>query len=183
MVSEEAARRALESAGVPSVISKLNISKTFANSELLTKVFTQPTSLLMAATQLGPRLRELIILRVAWLNRCEYEWVQHYGFSKAIGLSDDDIAGVKAWERHPGFDQSDRAVLELTDALAGGEAVSEELWRRLVDSLGGEIQAVEAAAIAGAWTLVAYMIKTADVPIEEGQPSWPPDGSAPGPKP
>lgn len=179
LLPEEAARRALEDAGVPRMISNLNISKAIANSPLLTRVVTQPTALLMAGSALAPRLRELIILRVAWLNRCEYEWAQHYRFSRATGLNDEEIEAVRNWREADVFEEAARCVLELTDALAARQAVSDELWRRLVDALGGEVEAVEAAAVAGAWTMVAYVLKAAAVPLEGNQAPWPPDGREP----
>lgn len=179
LLPEDAARRILEDTGVPAVISNLNISRALANSELLTKVVTQPTSLLMARAALEPRLREMIILRVAWLNRCEYEWVQHYGFSKAVGLSDEEITALREWRESPLLGEADRAVLELTDVLTARQGVPDDLWQRLVSTLGGGTEALEAAAIAGAWTMVAYVLKAAAVPVEEGRPVWPPDGRRP----
>jgi AhpD family alkylhydroperoxidase len=179
LLSEDEAATALEEAGIPPVIANLNISRALANSGLLTRVVTRPTSQLMARASLAPRLRELIILRVAWLNRCEYEWVQHYRFSKAVGVSDSEIEAVRDWRISDRLDEAGRAVLELTDVLISREEVSEDLWQRLVKVLGGEVEALEAAAIAGAWTMVAFILKTAAVPIEEGQPSWPPDGLRP----
>ncbi|MER3396527.1 MAG: hypothetical protein C4318_06440 [Acidimicrobiia bacterium] len=179
LLTEEEARRALEKAGVPTVISSLNISRALANSDLLIKIATQPTSLLMTQAEIEPRLRELIILRTAWNNACEYEWTQHYHFARALGVSDDEIMAVKNWQSSDLFDEDATAVLELSDTLAKGNSVDDDVWGSLVSALGGEMLALEAAAIAGAWTMVAYVLKAARIPLEEGQPVWPPDGTKP----
>ncbi len=175
----EDTKEVLQAAGVPAVVANLNISRALANSELLAKVVFQPTARLMTESSLPPRLRELVILRVAWLNGCEYEWTQHYRFSKAVGLDDEKVAAVRSWRESDCFEADERAVLEMTDTLWGGSPVPEELWQRLVEALDGSKAVLEAAAVAGAWTMVAYLLKTAAVPLEEGQPSWPPDGVPP----
>ncbi len=179
LLSVEDTREALRGARVPEVVANLNISRALASFDLLAKVAFQPTARLMAESSLPPRLRELVILRIAWLNGCEYEWAQHYRFSKTVGLDDEVIAAVRRWQDSDRFEGAERAVLALTDTLWEGSQVGDELWERLVETLGGKQAALEAAAVAGAWTMVAYLLKTAAVPLEEGQPSWPPDGVSP----
>ena len=45
--------------------------------------------------RLPARDRELMILRVGWRCRAEYEWAQHVPIGRAAGLSDDEIERVK----------------------------------------------------------------------------------------
>ena len=46
---------------------------------------------LLSRTDLDPHLRELIILRIAAKEEAEYQWVQHEGISKEIGIDDEQI--------------------------------------------------------------------------------------------
>src|SRR5688572_28663152 len=45
---------------------------------------------------LGPRERELAILRIGYLCRSEYEWGQHAVIGRGVGLTDDEIRRVIA---------------------------------------------------------------------------------------
>src|ERR1700733_9296849 len=40
--------------------------------------------------------RELLILRIGWLNQAEYEWAQHVEIARREGISEAEIEGVKA---------------------------------------------------------------------------------------
>lgn len=59
-------------------------------------------SRLMPYGKLPGREREMIILRVAWLCRCRYEWGQHIEIGLRNGLKDMDIVhiskGAKAFK-------------------------------------------------------------------------------------
>ncbi len=49
---------------------------------------------LLSRTDLDPHLRELVILRVAAKEEAEYQWVQHEGISKEIGIDEEQIEAV-----------------------------------------------------------------------------------------
>ena len=44
-------------------------------------------------SKLDPRLRELAILQVGWMERSEYEFTHHVKIGKEFGVTDEDIAG------------------------------------------------------------------------------------------
>src|SRR5689334_3398028 len=50
-------------------------------------------------TSLDPRLRELVILRIAILNRAPYEFTAHVPHGRKAGLSDAQIESVKSDDR------------------------------------------------------------------------------------
>ncbi|NQX95127.1 MAG: carboxymuconolactone decarboxylase family protein [Erythrobacter sp.] len=47
-------------------------------------------------SKLDPRLRELAILQVGWLERSEYEFTHHVRIGKEFGVTDEDIQGLMA---------------------------------------------------------------------------------------
>jgi len=51
-------------------------------------------SSLMPYGELKRRETELIILRVAWNCRCQYEWAQHKQISQQVGLTEHDLLNV-----------------------------------------------------------------------------------------
>ena len=74
----------------------LNIFRTLAaHPKLLKRWLVFGTHVLYKST-LPARERELVILRTGWLCRSEYEWGQHVIIAQGRGLTDEEIARVKA---------------------------------------------------------------------------------------
>ena len=69
----------------------LNIFRTLAHHPKLMKRWLVFGGYLLARSELPPRDRELVILRVGWLCRAEYEWAQHVVIGRESGLSDEEI--------------------------------------------------------------------------------------------
>jgi alkylhydroperoxidase family enzyme len=46
------------------------------------------------ANTLSPRHRELLILRIGWLCRSEYEWAAHSDVARSIGFSEEDLVRI-----------------------------------------------------------------------------------------
>ena len=66
---------------------------------------------------LVPRERELLILRIGWQCQAEYEWGQHVIFGKEAGLTDEEIARIKAGPDAAGWDPFDATLLRAADEL------------------------------------------------------------------
>ncbi|HEY4402268.1 MAG TPA: carboxymuconolactone decarboxylase family protein [Acidimicrobiia bacterium] len=49
---------------------------------------------LLSTPALPPRLRELMVLRVAWRTRSTYEWVQHVRLAERCGVTPDEIDAI-----------------------------------------------------------------------------------------
>jgi alkylhydroperoxidase family enzyme len=47
-------------------------------------------------SKLDPRLRELAILQVGWMEKSEYEFTHHVKIGKEFGVTDADIRGMMA---------------------------------------------------------------------------------------
>jgi len=94
----------------------LNVYRTLANAE---KVFTgwmQAGQALLASPVLPLRLRELVVLRTAYLMDCPYELGQHRDVARTAGVGTDEINAITSesdWQTGP-FDATELAVLQLT---------------------------------------------------------------------
>jgi 4-carboxymuconolactone decarboxylase len=85
-------------------------------------------------TLVPANLRELMILRVAVLNRAPYEFEAHIPHALKTGVSQPKIDAVREWT--PGatgapFDADESLVLELTDAMTRDIEVSGALMDRV----------------------------------------------------
>ena len=74
-----------------------NVLGLFANHPALAKAFLRYNAYLLGRdSTIPPHTRELVILRVAWRRRCRYEWAQHVRIARRAGVTDAEIAMVRA---------------------------------------------------------------------------------------
>ncbi len=108
-------------------------------------------------------LRELVILRVAVLNRAPYEFEAHRPHADAAGLSPQAIEAVRDARRvtdwPPGADISDRErlVLELTDAMTLDIEVPDALYGRLRAAFDAA-QQLDLVATVAAYNMVSRLL-------------------------
>ncbi|MEU4236921.1 carboxymuconolactone decarboxylase family protein [Actinoplanes sp. NPDC026619] len=110
---------------------------------------------------LDPALRELIILRIAVLNRADYEWTAHEPVARAAGVTDEQLEGVRTGERTP-FTAAQRAALDHTDAMTRGIEVPESVFAALRPHFD-ERGLVELTAVAAAYNMVSRFLVALEV--------------------
>jgi alkylhydroperoxidase family enzyme len=71
-----------------------NLHKLLVNSPDMAKAFNGVGGFIRFKSKLDPRLRELAILQVGWLERSEYEFTHHVKIGKEFGVTDEDIQGI-----------------------------------------------------------------------------------------
>ncbi|WP_250528473.1 carboxymuconolactone decarboxylase family protein [Caballeronia sp. GAWG2-1] len=83
-------------------------------------------------TQIPADLRELIILRVAVLNRATFEFAAHEPHARKAGVSVDKIAAVRTVPaKTADFTDVERLVLELTDHMTREIEVPDAVMQRV----------------------------------------------------
>lgn len=175
----ESKRRAAE-VGIPERMATLSVFRILLQHPPVAKaIYGMLAALLFRENRLAPRLRELMIMRIGWVTGSEYEWTQHWRVAKDLGLSDELILSVRDWQHANGLTEADRAVLQATDDTLTAGAISDETWSRVCDVLETEEERVELVAAIGNWGLFSRLLRSLDVPLEEGIASWPPDGKVP----
>ena len=73
-----------------------NLHKLLVNSPDMARAFNGIGGYIRFKSKLDPRLRELAILQVGWMEKSEYEFTHHVKIGKEFGVTDDDIAGLMA---------------------------------------------------------------------------------------
>jgi AhpD family alkylhydroperoxidase len=119
------------------------------------------THLLMHST-LPPRLRELVILRVAQRRHCAYEWTHHAKMAAHAGLTE---AEIEAAGRGEATGEIELAVLTAVDELDDDSCVSDQTWARLGEHLD-ERQLMDLVFTIGAYCLLAMAFNTFGVTPE-----------------
>jgi AhpD family alkylhydroperoxidase len=88
-------------------------------------------NLLTAVRQRGVlsgALRELVIMRIAILNRAPYEADQHAPIARREGVGEDKLAALAQWQDSAAFGEEERAVLALTDVMTREVQVPEDIF-------------------------------------------------------
>jgi len=73
-----------------------NLHKLLVNSPEMARAFNGIGGYIRFKSKLDPRLRELAILQVGWLEKSEYEFTHHVKIGKEFGVTDADIAALMA---------------------------------------------------------------------------------------
>ncbi|OBF79730.1 carboxymuconolactone decarboxylase [Mycobacterium sp. 852002-51163_SCH5372311] len=174
------AKAAADEAGVPDYMAELSIFQVLLNHPRLARTFNDLLATMLWHGALDSRLRELVIMRIGWLTGCDYEWTQHWRVASGLGVSSEDLLGVRDWQAYNGFGAAERAVLAATDDVVRDGAVSAASWAACERELHCDATVlIELVTAIGAWRMVASMLRSLEVPLEEGVSSWPPDGEAP----
>ncbi|WP_052707420.1 carboxymuconolactone decarboxylase family protein [Streptomyces rubellomurinus] len=113
------------------------------------------------------RDRELMVLRVGYLLQSRYEWAHHVAIGSKAGISEEEIARVPAGPDAAGWSAHDAALLRAVDELRGPDAaLSDRTWQQLSSAYDNE-QLLEVLALIGAYSMLAYILKSCDVPLED----------------
>jgi alkylhydroperoxidase family enzyme len=176
----EEAKAAADEARVPDYMAELSIFQVLLNHPTLARALNDLLATMLWHGRLEPRLRELIIMRIGWLTACDYEWTQHWRVACGLGVPAEDLLAVKEWSTHDGFGGPECAVLAATDEVVRDGAVSPRTWTACERELGSDSAVlIELVTAIGAWLMIASILHSLEVPLEEGVASWPPDGQPP----
>ena len=74
----------------------INLTRLLVNSPGMAKAFHGIGGFIRNKSTLDPRLRELAILQVGWMEKSEYEFTHHVKIGKEFGVTDDDIKAMMA---------------------------------------------------------------------------------------
>jgi len=109
-------------------------------------------------TTLSDGIRELVVMRVAALNGAVYEWQAHSEAAAVAGLSSAQTGALRRADAGDGgFDDLQRAVLALTDAMTDEIKVPAELFSRL-SLMFDSRQLLELVAMVAAYNMVTRLV-------------------------
>ena len=77
------------------------------------------------------RERELLILRISWLRKAEYEFVQHVILGRRAGLTEEELERIQTGPDAPDWNEADADLLRVADDLHADACISPEIWTRL----------------------------------------------------
>jgi 4-carboxymuconolactone decarboxylase len=111
------------------------VSRTFAKYPKLSQRWSPRQNFILRTSRLTPHQREMLILRMGWNCRSEYEWAKHVG---SVGRARDqglDPAKIAEGGSASVWDPLDRALLNASDELYRDGVVSDATWQALSEKL------------------------------------------------
>ena len=178
MLSPERAKAAAAEAGIPEYMADLSVFRIALHQPGVAAALNGMLHALLWKGRLDARLRELIIMRIGWVTGSTYEWTQHWRVASELGMTAEDICGVRDPAGHD-YGPAERAVLAATDETLQTGTISAETFAECRRHVGGDDVLVEMVAAIGNWRLFSQLLRSLEVPLEEGVEAWPPDGLAP----
>jgi AhpD family alkylhydroperoxidase len=114
---------------------------------------------LMPFGALPRRETELVILRVAHLRGCAYEWEHHRHLGRRAGVTSADLVWIEAGPDASGWSERERVILTAVDELHADGDLSDASWASLREHLD-ERQAIELVMLVGHYEMLATTIGT-----------------------
>jgi AhpD family alkylhydroperoxidase len=146
----------------------LNVYRALANAENVFTGWMVAGDAALTSPVLPRRLRELIVLRTAYLMDCAYELGQHKDVAQTVGVDTDIIDAVTSesdWLTGQ-FDSTELAVLRLTTELVTTRHVAQPNFDQVHTALGSEAT-VEALMVVGRYAGLALMLNALNVDLDD----------------
>ena len=108
----------------------INLYRLIANSPGMLRDFIRYAHSLLNIP-LDPRLRHMLVLRVANLTGAKYMLVMHTPVALELGVTPRQAAALADWQQASCFSPQEQAALQFADEVTTSVRVSEETFARL----------------------------------------------------
>ena len=152
--------------------SILNLYPTLARNPKMADRFLTFASYILRESSLPPREREILILRIGWLCRSEYEFGQHTLVGKAVGLTSEEITRITEGPDAPGWDPFDATLLRAVDELHADAFIGDATWNALSNRYN-ETQLMDLVLTVGDYNMISMYLNTVGVQLEQGKFGFP----------
>ncbi len=148
-------------------IGHLNVIRSKLRNPALYKSWRSFSGHVLRRSSLPPRDREILILRIGWLNQSQYEFTQHVRVARGVGMTDADIARVKAGADEAGWTSLEAALVQAADQLRFDGMISDATWSVLASHYS-EAQLLDVIATVGQYNLISWFLNSLRTPLEPG---------------
>ena len=148
-------------------IGHLNVIRTKLRSPALYKSWKGLSGHVLRRNSLPPRDRELLILRIGWLNQSQYEFTQHVRVAKGVGITDAEIERLKTGPNASSWTALEAALLRSADQLRFDGMIDDPTWAELAVHYD-EVQLLDVIATVGQYNLISWFLNTLRTPLEPG---------------
>jgi alkylhydroperoxidase family enzyme len=119
---------------------------------------------------LEPKLRELVILRMATLRGSSYELKHHLPAAKTAGLSEQEISSITS-AQPSGLDRKQSVMIQLVDDCSELGRVSDLTYEKAANIFSVP-EIAEATLLTGLYEMLACFLKTMGVDMDQHTLNW-----------
>jgi 4-carboxymuconolactone decarboxylase len=142
------------------------VLNTFAHHPELARHFLTFNRYLLMSSTLPVRLRQIAIMRVAWLKKAKYVWSSHLRTSLRNGFTGEEFEPVKIGERSQYWNDEERIILRATDQAMENSDVDDATWQALTTVLD-QRQAMDFLFTVGAYALLGMVCNSLRIERED----------------
>ena len=154
--------------------SVLGVWSTCANAPALCKAWLEFTDYLLQESTLPLRDRELLILRIGYLNQGAYEWAAHRSLAHSASINEQELKAITVGSTHSDWSDWDATLLRAAEELHNGALISDETWEKLSKRYTKR-QMMETVFTVGQYNMVAMYLNSLGVQFEDGWIGYPID--------
>lgn len=161
-----------QAAGVVAGTRPLNLFLTLGRQRKLFRGWLRFAGRLIPGGTLPRRESELVILRVAHLRDCRYEFDHHVRLGRRAGVTAADVRALKTGPLAPGWAPRERAILEAVDMLVNQRDLDEPTWDTLRTYLD-DARCIELCLLVGHYDMLATTIAALRIQPDQPRPLLP----------
>lgn len=135
---------------------------TFAHHPRLADLFSQLNIHLLSTSTLPVRLRQIAIMRTAWLCKATYMWSSHLNTSISCGLEPEIFVPIQVGADDPYFSDFERVVINATEELLSDRKIGDKNWEALTTEWNNQ-QMLDFMFTVGAYVTVAGVMRSTGV--------------------
>jgi 4-carboxymuconolactone decarboxylase len=135
---------------------------TIAHHPTLADLFSQFNIHLLSTNTLPVRLRQIAIMRTAWICKATYMWSSHLNTSVRCGLEPTLFRPIQAGADDPYFTSFERVVILATEDIISDRKVSDANWQALMQEWSNQ-QMLDFLFTVGAYVTVAGVMRSTGV--------------------
>ena len=144
----------------------LNLYKILSNNPTLFSSWIDFAYSLRQNCTTSRQIGELMILRGAQLCQCQYEWFQHEKMAEKCGISKEKIDAVNQWQNSSLFDEKEKIVLELMEALVQNRGKINDPLDEQLKKHFTEAEYLELVLTGSFYVMVPTLLETLRIPVE-----------------
>lgn len=148
----------------------MHVLGTLAHHPELAQAFLTLNGHVLMATTLSERHRELLIMRVAAIRKCGYEWAQHLFMARDVGLTDEEIGRIAYGPDSPFWDDVHAALIRAVDELVLEGTINEPTWATLAVHFDTK-QLLDVVFTVGTYDLLARLFNALQMDVDDDIPA------------
>ncbi|MBN1381898.1 MAG: carboxymuconolactone decarboxylase family protein [Deltaproteobacteria bacterium] len=151
-----------------------NIFTTQSRHPEVMKSWRSFSGYILNQSTLPARDREMLILRIGWLCRSEYEFGQHTRIGQQAGLTSEEIVNITKGPNAAGWDPFDAALLRAVDELHADAFISDDTWH-VLSRRYDEKQMIDLIMTVGNYNMVSMFLNSVGVQLDPKLVGFPDD--------